>query len=100
MIAANQVVVSNRSDRFSHESACRIADIALNAASEQTIVIDLSAVREAATAAFTRLVLPRQELLRSGRNLRLKGLHDRPAGLYQIIRLNKVLPCAESPTLQ
>ena len=83
---------------FSHEEACRIAELAVRAASTRTIVVDLSQAEWAATAAFARLVLLRQQLLRSGRDLRLAGLHDHAAALYDISRLGGVLPRSEPQT--
>ena len=58
----------------------------------RTVVIDMSAVEEATTSAFARLVLLRRELRRAGRDLRITGLRDRAARLYEISRLDTVLP--------
>jgi hypothetical protein len=43
-------------------------------------------------AGFARLILLRRELRRSGGDLCLRGLHDRVRGLYEINRLQRVLP--------
>ena len=72
--------------------ACiRVSDAALRAAA-RTIVVDLSHARDATTSAFARLVLLRRYLLRTGRDLRLTGLSDRAARLYEVSRLHRVLP--------
>ena len=76
---------------FTHGDACRIYDAALRAAA-RTIVVDLSLARDATTSAFARLVLLRRCLLRTGRDLRLIGLSDRAARLYEVSRLDQVLP--------
>lgn len=92
MIAANQFKLTNDSRRFAHEDACRLSEIAGKQTDRITVIIDLGLAEDATTSAFARLVLLRRELLRSGRDLRLTGLRDRVAGLYEIIRLASVLP--------
>ena len=58
----------------------------------QTVVLDLKDTEDASTAAFARLVLLRRDLLKDGRDLRLRGLRDRAASIYRISRLSAVLP--------
>ncbi len=58
----------------------------------QTVVIDLANATDATTSAFARLVLLRRALRRVGRDLILSGLHDRTEFLYEINRLDAVLP--------
>jgi hypothetical protein len=79
--------------RFSHQEACRIADVAMGCGPAQTVIVDLKNVLDATTSAFARLVLLRRLLLRTGRDLRLTNLRSRAASLYQINRLASVLPC-------
>ena len=57
-----------------------------------TVILDLSGVDEVTTSAFARLVLLRRELRRQGRDLKLVGLRSRAEKLYEINRLNHVLP--------
>jgi anti-anti-sigma regulatory factor len=80
-------------EEFTHHEACRVYERAQSAAA-RTIVIDLSRARDATTSAFARLVLLRRYLLRTGRDLLLIGLTDRAARLYEVSRLDGVLPRA------
>ena len=91
---AGQVAIVHESRSFSHSDACRIFDLAVKCLHATTIVIDLKRACDATTSAFAKLVLLRRALLRTGRDLRLVGLHDRTAHLYGINRLAGVLPCA------
>jgi len=59
------------------------------------VVLDLSAAADAETSAFAELILLRRSLLRSGRDLRLTGLRDRAAGVYEVNKLTEVLPMEE-----
>ena len=90
--------ISTESRSFEHREAFDVFDRALLAMRDRddvrTIVFDMSRVSDATTSAFARLVLLRKELLREGRDLRISGLHDRAARLYEISRLDKVLPLA------
>lgn len=84
---------SGQVHRFAHAEAMRVSQTALAAARRaRLIVIDMSRVDEATTSAFARLVLLRRELLRLGRDLRIAGLRDRAARLFEISRLDSVLP--------
>ncbi len=56
------------------------------------VIVDLTAAHDATTSAFARLVLLRRHLLHAGRDLRLTGLSDRAARLYEVSRLSSVLP--------
>jgi anti-anti-sigma regulatory factor len=78
-------------DRLTHDEACRLA-LCAERSSAQTIIIDLSRSQDASTAAFARLVLLRRELLQSGRDLRLAGLRSRAARLFEVHRLDSILP--------
>jgi ABC-type transporter Mla MlaB component len=94
MLFARCQPISLKVNRLAHRDACRVYDRAVNLPQPGTIVLDLSSVEEATTSAFARLVLLRRELLRRGRDLRLKGLRSRAAKLYEISRLETVLPRA------
>ena len=56
------------------------------------IVLDLRLIEDASTAAFARLVLFRRQLLKTGMDLRLSGLHARAADIWRINRLDRILP--------
>jgi len=58
----------------------------------KTVVIDLKRAHSATTSAFARLVLLRRCLLQGGRDLRLVGLRDNTARVYEVNRLGSVLP--------
>ena len=82
-----------RSERFSHDDACRVCRDALKKDPDHsTVVIDLRHAREVTTAAFARLVLLRRRLRADGRDLRLTNLHERAESLYEVNRLSAVLP--------
>lgn len=90
MVASKSTIVP-AAQKLTHQEACRLANIAA-AAQARSIILDLTRTSDASTAAFARLVLLRRELLKSGRDLRLAGLHDRPARLFEVHRLGGVLP--------
>ena len=79
-------------DTFEHAHVARIERIAMNSPFAKVIVLDLSHAHDATTAAFADLILLRRRLLDEGRDLRLCGLHDRAAKVYQVNRLTEVLP--------
>ena len=80
------------SEQFTHGDACRVYEQALRSAAS-TVVVDLSSVKDATTSAFARLVLLRRRMLQAGRDVRLSGLGERAARLYEVARLHGVLPC-------
>jgi anti-anti-sigma regulatory factor len=87
------VAIIHSTAELSHADACRLADWALRCADRAlTVVIDLNRALDAETAAFARLVLLRRALLQRGRDLRLTGLRDRAAMLFEVNRLGGVLP--------
>ena len=88
-----QVKLAPEGRCLSHEEACRLVDQAMSRAAKN-VVIDLTRVEDATTSAFAQLVLLRRSLLALGRDLCLTGLRDRAAGLFQVNRLEAVLPTA------
>ena len=76
---------------LSHAAVCRLVDQAMTRGARQ-VVIDLDRVDEATTSAFAQLVLLRRTLLALGRDLCLTNLRDRAAGLFEVNRLDTVLP--------
>ena len=61
------------------------------------VVVDLADADKATTAGLARLVVLRGRLLRAGGDLRLSHLHGQPRRLYEINRLDGVLPCEDQP---
>jgi anti-anti-sigma regulatory factor len=91
---ASERAIMPQTPCFAHPDAFRIFADVLEHQDAKTVVIDLSVAEDATTSAFARLVLLRRELLRQGSDLRLRGLRDRAARLYEVSRLNSVLPLA------
>lgn len=90
-MAASQSIILQAAKSFSHAEACRLSEKAA-ARGTRTVVIDLSDCREASTSAFARIVLLRRELLEAGRDVCLAGLHGQPARLFEVHRLDGILP--------
>jgi hypothetical protein len=67
----SEVVLKPR--QFSHHDADAISRWAFGSEAPHTVVVDLSHVTDATTAAFATLVVLRRQLLRDGRDLRLSG---------------------------
>ena len=93
--------ITNFSECFSYDEACRVSNAALRSALDHvsapsgrrpTVVIDLTRAVDATTAAFARLVQLRRTLLRAGRDLCLVGLRGRAAHVFEVNRLGGVLP--------
>jgi len=78
---------------LSHGEACRIAEVAIRRSDAETIVIVSERIEDPPPPASPRLVLLRRVLLKAGRDLRLVNLRDRAAHLFDITRLESVLPC-------
>jgi anti-anti-sigma regulatory factor len=89
-----QATIVLQSPEFSHADADQISRLATaGGCTAKRIVIDLSRAQASSTSAFARLVLLRRALLKVGRDLRLANLQAQLAGLYEVNRLNAVLPC-------
>ena len=89
---ASEMTIVIKADRFSHHDACEVSRLALQAAPAQRVIIDLGRAGEAETSAFAQLVQLRRRLLRGGGDLSLRGLRDHAAGLYEVNRLDRILP--------
>lgn len=90
-MVASKTLILPAAERFTHEEACRLAECA-GQSSAQTVIIDLGRSQDASTAAFARIVLLRRELLQVGRDVRLAGLQNRAARLFEVHRLESILP--------
>lgn len=91
MVAFETTIVHEAED-FSHEHAERLSQTATSRRNARWVVIDLAKAEQATTSAFARLVLLRRSLLADGRDLRLANLRSRAAGLYEVNRLDTILP--------
>jgi ABC-type transporter Mla MlaB component len=90
-MVTSSLVVLRAGERLSHTEAARLAELAQGSTSHR-IMIDMSRVLEATTAAFARLVLLRRELIQRGCDVRLAALRGQPARLVDVHRLEAVLP--------
>ncbi|HEX8914142.1 MAG TPA: STAS domain-containing protein [Humisphaera sp.] len=81
-----------RVKELSHQAADELCSQVLGEAPARTVVLDLHQTEDASTAAFARLVLLRRDLLKDGRDLRLRGLKARAAQIWRVNRLASVLP--------
>jgi ABC-type transporter Mla MlaB component len=88
----NSATILHRGEFFSHENALSVTDWALNCSDAQVVVIDLSRIVDTTTAALAAIILLRRTLMGRGRDLHLAGLSGRPLQLYQVNRLDAVLP--------
>src|SRR6476469_1759928 len=84
--------IATKAELFSHEDARQISKWVLNRYTAKTVVIDLSQASDASTAAFAALVVLRKKLLRNGRDLRVSGLRDRAENVFNVNRLQTILP--------
>ena len=96
-MVASQSTILPAAAVLSHTEAARLADLAINSSGNPVVVLDLSRCQQATTAAFARLVLLRRSLRESGRDLRLAGLRDQPARLFEVHRLGGILPTLPEP---
>lgn len=90
MVATTSIIAQVK--ELSHQAAEDLCTLVNSHQIGRTVVLDLKETEDACTAAFARLVRLRRDLLKNGRDLRLRGLRDRAASIYQISRLNAVLP--------
>lgn len=84
--------VTCTSPTMDFQEARETADCVGSLSDHALITIDLSAVAQVTTAAFAMLIDLRGRLCRMGRDLRLKGIHDKALVLHRMLRLHNVLP--------
>ena len=87
-----QVKLAPHGRVFCHRESARLFAHALTLRDAQEIVIDLGPAEDATTSAFAQMILLRRSLLQSGRDLCLTNLHSRAAGLFEVNRLQDILP--------
>jgi hypothetical protein len=92
-MVASQTTISCDCDRLSYDRACDVAKQALVVGGNDTVHIRLHHVVETTTPALARLIALRCNLLRSGRDLRITGLHGQAEDLYRFNRMADLLPC-------
>lgn len=92
MIQAIQNCVTCTSLTMDFPEAKETADCVGSIRDQALITIDLSAVALVTTAAFAMLIDLRGRLRRMGRDLRLKGIHDKALALHRMLQLHNVLP--------
>ena len=90
MVASRSAILP-AAERLTHEEACRLAVLVARSAA-QTVVLDVSRCSDASTSAFARLILLRRQLLQVGRDVWLAGLCGRAESLFEVHRLESVLP--------
>jgi len=93
MVADNCLMVVPSGECFSHAEATRITKRISAEDGPKVVYLNLDRITETSTAALAQLILLRRQLLRCAGDLRLVGLHGPPKCLYEVNRLNKVLPC-------
>jgi anti-anti-sigma regulatory factor len=98
-MVASKSITFRAAERLSHAEACRLSGLAARSVAD-TVVIDMSGSPDASTAAFARLVLLRRELLQSGRDVRITGLRQRARQLFEVHRLDSVLPLVEQGVVE
>lgn len=92
MVAGAETTIRHGGRCLAYSDVRRI-ETTITGGREQTVCIDLEQTEEATTAALARLVVVRRDLLKSGRDLRILGLHGHAMNLYQINRMGSLLPC-------
>jgi anti-anti-sigma regulatory factor len=90
MAGVTNIVANVR--ELSHEAAEDLCGEILGQPSVRTVVLDLTRAVDATTAAFARLVVLRKKLLQNGRDLRVSGLRDRAENVFNVNRLQTILP--------
>lgn len=91
MVADNTAEVRFPARRLDYGDACMLAR-SIAAGSSRVVHIHLEQTSETSTAALARLIVLRQRMLASGRDLDIVGLSGRAEALYEISRLGRLLP--------
>ena len=92
MICEQNTVTLHQAGKLTNTDACKIAEQVATSRTATLFYLDLEQTTEATTAGLARLVRLRQNLLKTGKDLRLVGLHGQPHGLYEICGMLNVLP--------
>lgn len=98
MVASDTRIIAFNNTRLSYTEACEISNQASDVRGHATIRIELDRVVETTTAALSRLIALRCNLRRSGRDLRIAGLHGQAENLYEFNRMASLLPRNQQPS--
>lgn len=99
MVVDGGLTITYRGWEFLYDDACKIAERARVTTDNKITFIELEGVTDTTTAALARLILLRINLLKSGRDLRIVGLCGRAQALYEIDKLEGVLPRRQTGSL-
>ena len=92
VLSTASFAIATKAEHFGHEDARAISKYVLQRHTARTVVIDLSHATDASTAAFATLVVLRRKLLLTGRDLQVRGLRERAENVFNVNRLQSVLP--------
>lgn len=93
MVLGHVKTVRCESGYLSYRDAVHIAKDVCSESHLGMVVLDLDATLEATTAAFARLIVLRRRLLSLGGDLHILHLHGRARHIYEINRMESLLPC-------
>ena len=94
VVTQNYATITPGDRQFSYDDACKTAEQAIMTNRPRIACICLEGVTSTTTSALARLILLRKDLLHRGRDLQLVGLRGRAKVLYEICRLDGILPHA------
>lgn len=92
MVALRRKMIRLDDNVLSRDCLARLAGEISPSVGVDLVVLDLSGVHEATTAAFAELLLIRRDLLIRGCDLQLAGLHGRTDHLHRVLRMSEALP--------
>ena len=92
MIATIYSTRTYEENNFSYDNACQTAQRVMVSNNDRIARINFEGVTATTTSALARLILLRRHLLESGRDLRIVGLDGRAKALYEVNKLQGVLP--------
>ncbi len=97
MVIDGRLTIVYKGRQFLYDDACDIAERITASTGNKITHIRLQGVTDTTTAALARLILLRMNLMKSGRDLQIAGLCSRAKALYEIDKLEGVLPRFRSP---
>jgi|ETNmetMinimDraft_26_1059896.scaffolds.fasta_scaffold280318_2 ABC-type transporter Mla MlaB component len=97
MVGDGRLTIVYKGRQFLYNDACEIAERIAATTGKKMTHIRLQGVTDTTTAALARLILLRLDLMKSGRDLQIAGLRSRAKALYEIDKLEGVLPRFRSP---
>lgn len=96
MVAESSLTIRYRRDTLSYPDACALCERVRARGEADLVCLDLAETTDTTTAALAKLIVLRRDLLRTGRDLRIIGLAGRAQGVYEISRLDRILPRCEA----